>query len=382
MSCSQFLAFNYADETIVPEITASSAAAGFPVSNLIGSTRRTKVWRSGGYFNIEAGKNLIVFEETIATPLTATVVADEYESFDDLAAAIKTALDAAGASTYTVTQDTVTLKAKIESDGLGGGGIFRINWTTEPDLGNTLGFDTTVNDTGSLTYLADSLKISTGEFFLFDFGMGTNPDAIVVSWRQDEVNSINETAILNVKANHTNNFATTIYDESTPKTDYGFLLRKDNASDEGIAPQPLRFWKLTIEDLDNANGFIELGSIFIGDYIGFTRGAVQFPFSASWDDGTIKTQTDGGQIFNQQRYMTRTFSAEFFALTKDEKDAFDEFFDQVRTGKPFYFLVDPNQVIESSVEKSLYYCRFTSVPSWGLERPGVFTLSCNLREDI
>jgi hypothetical protein len=382
MSCSQFLAFNYADESVIAELTASSAAIGFPVSNLVGSTRRTKVWRSGGYFNIEAGKNLIVFEETAATPLTATVVADEYESFDDLAAAIKTALEAVGSSTYTVTQDPVTLKAFIESDGTGGGGIFNILWTFEPDLGQTLGFDTTSNDTGSLEYLADSLRISTGEFFLFDFGMGLNPDAIVVSWRQDELNTLLETAILNVKANHTNNFATVIYEENTAKTDYGFLIRKQNATDQGIAPSPLRFWKLTIEDLDNTTGFIELGSIFIGDFIGFTRGAIQFPFSASWDDGTLKTQTDGGQVFNQQRYMTRTFTAEFFALTKEEKAAFDEFFYEVRTGKPFYFLVDPNQVIETSVEKSLYYCRFASTPSWKLERPGVFSLSCQLREDI
>jgi hypothetical protein len=65
-----------------------------------------------------------------------------------------------------------------------------------------------------------------------------------------------------------------------------------------------------------------------------------------------------------------------------EKEAFDAFYYEVRTGKPFYFLIDPNQVVGSTVERHVVYCRFTSVPSWSLERPGVYNLNVDLREDI
>lgn len=379
---SQFLNSNYADPNFVVEVVASSEAVGFPKENVIGSTRRTKVWRSAGYFLIEAGKNTITFEETASTPLVATIPADEYDSFNSLATAIKNALDLAGASTYTVSQDLGTLKFLIESDLSGGGGIFNILWTSSADMAAILGYDSSSDDTGTDSYLADSLKISTGEFFQFDFGMGLNPDAVVVSWRQDEVNSLNETAKIRVLGNATNNFVTSIYESEASKTDYGFLIKKENPTDEGIATQALRFWRIIFDDTDNTNGFIEIGSFFIGDWIDFRRGSVQFPLESSWDESTIKSTTDGGQVFFNQRYLTRTFSCEFFALTQTEKERFDDFYEDVRTGKPFYFLLDPNQVVGSSVERHLIYCRFESTPSWQLERPGIYSMSVELREDI
>jgi len=382
MSSSQFLSSNYADASLVASVVASSEAAGFPKENVIGSTRRTKVWRSAGYFLITEGENTITFEETNGVPLIATIPAGGYDSFNDLASAIKTALDAAGGSVYTVTQDTGTLKFLIESDLAGGDGIFSILWTSSTDMAAILGYNSTADDTGDDAYLADSLKISTGEYFEFDFGMGLNPDAIVVSWRQDELNGINETSTIRVLGNPTNNFVTSQYDQSASKTDYGFVIKKDSLDAEGIADQAYRFWRIIFDDTDNANGFIEIGSIFIGDWIGFRRGCVQFPLNSSWDEETIKTTTDGGQVFFNQKYTTRRFSCEFFALTMAEKEAFDAFYYEVRTGKPFYFLIDPNQVVGSTVERHVVYCRFTSVPSWSLERPGVYNLNVDLREDI
>lgn len=378
---SQFLSNNYGQTSTTASITATSEASGFPKENALDVTRRTKVWRSGGYYLVESGSNEITFEETASTPLTATVAVGGYSSFSALATAIKTALEAVGGSVYTIDQNTSTLKARISSDGAGGGGIFNLLWTTSSGIGDILGFDTTSNDTGSTSYTADSLRITTGEYFLFDFGMGINPDAIVVSWRQDIVNQINDTATLDVKGNYTNNFTTSIYSASASKTEYGFLLRKDDSS-SGLATDYLRYWRLGITDLDNVNGYIELGSIFIGDFIGFSRGCVQIPFSGGWEDGSITEVTEGGQSVGSKRYITRQFRTEWYALTQAEKELFDNFYERVRTVDPFYILLDPNQVLGSTVERHLAYVRFNSAPSWTMDRPGVFTLSCDLREDI
>lgn len=104
---------------------------------------------------IENGVNdTITFLETLATPLTATITAGVY-SWGELAYRVKTALEAAGASTYTVTYSHATRKYTITSDGLGGGGIFRLDvGATTDDALPTLGY--TVDTTGALTYTSDT----------------------------------------------------------------------------------------------------------------------------------------------------------------------------------------------------------------------------------
>lgn len=378
---SQILSQNYSDTSLVAGLTASSEAAGFPKENVTNFSRRTKVWRSGGYFEIKAGENEITFEETDGVALNAVLTAGGYTSFSALATEIKTALETAGASSYTVIQDSLTLKARITSDLSGGGGIFNILWTSGAFVGDVLGYNTTTDDTGSSSYLADSLRISTGEFFLYDFGMGLNPDAVIVSWRQDQVNSINETAKLRVKANFTNNFTTTQFSRETSKTDFGFVMTKPD-NQEGLADSFLRYWRLEFFDIDNPTGFIELGSIFIGDYIGFERGQIQIPFNAGWEDGSTTQISDGGQSISIKKFTTREFSAEWFALTREEKENFDDFFERVTTSQPFYVLIDPNQVLGSGVERYAAYVKFSSTPSWSMNRPGVFSVNCSFREDI
>ena len=379
---TQFLSRNYSNSSLVANVTVTSEATGFPKENVINFTRRTKVWRSGGYFLVETGSNTIVFEETNGVPLTATITAGGHSSFSALATEIKTQLEAAGGSTYTVSQDTTTLKAKIVSDGSGGGGVFTLKWTSAGAIGGILGFDTSADDSGALTYLADSLRISTGESFVYDFGIPLNPDAVVVSWRQDEPSSLNETSVLTVKGNYTNNFSSSVvFSGTAAKTDYGFFLKKVGDAD-GLASNGQRYWQIAFDDIDNPNGYMEIGSIFIGEFIDFTRGSVQIPFNGSWEDGTIRQVTDSGQLLTTQKYLTRVFDANWFGLTKAEKEEFDEFFEEVRTAEPFYIMLDPNSVLGSTVERNLIYARFESAPTWSMEFPGVYTLSTRMREDI
>ena len=77
-----------------------------------------------GNITIDATNNKMDFEETANTPLVATLTNAVYAPAA-LAAEIKIQLDAAGASTYTVTYEA-TNKFKIVSDGLGGGGILTL----------------------------------------------------------------------------------------------------------------------------------------------------------------------------------------------------------------------------------------------------------------
>ena len=105
---------------------------------------------------VDNTNNKIDFEETAATPLVATIANGTYP-IGEFRYQVKTALEAAGASSYTVTYDHDTDFFKITSNGAGGGGIFEINWSSGPNTANsvgpTMGYD--VSDlTGALFYEA------------------------------------------------------------------------------------------------------------------------------------------------------------------------------------------------------------------------------------
>ncbi len=117
---------------------------------------------TGGYgtFEILDGINdKLDFEETSASELTATIAEAVYTA-DTLATALDTALDAAGASTYTTTYDYFTGKFKIASNRSGGGGTFKILWSSgtnvETGIGRTLGFDVSADDADAASLTADN----------------------------------------------------------------------------------------------------------------------------------------------------------------------------------------------------------------------------------
>lgn len=78
-------------------------------------------------YNVPALYNQITFSETPGINITATVPPGNYTTAT-LPAAIKTAMELAGTSVYTVTIDPVNNTMSINSDLSGGGGIFSLNF--------------------------------------------------------------------------------------------------------------------------------------------------------------------------------------------------------------------------------------------------------------
>ena len=72
---------NYIDEDILANYDVTSEQSAFPIENAFNQQRRSKVWRSNGYFNVTSSNNTIIFRETAATPLTGTIAIAEYGSY-------------------------------------------------------------------------------------------------------------------------------------------------------------------------------------------------------------------------------------------------------------------------------------------------------------
>ena len=372
----------YSDPLYVANSFKSSQQTLFPSSNAYNIEKRLKTWRSAGYFNIESGSNTFVFRETIGVDLTATIAVDEYASDALFFAAVKLALENAGASTYTVSRDTTTNRIKIVSDGLGGGGIFQLICT---DAGSAaifgiLGYSTAANRTGALTHEADVLKIHTEEFLKWDLGVPTNPTGFFAVANRNVALNISPTAVIKLQGNWTDNW-------SAPAVDYTltpneFIISKIDST--GLSPlaQGYRYWRLYIQDQDNPDGYIELGAVALCGNAVITRGCPAFPFVTELQDRTNVVYSEGGQTISGRRSKTQTFRLDWRLLDNASMESLEQHYNYFGQHSSFFVAFDPNEVFSSDSDTWIRLVRFDADPQPSLVTPGNWSMAWSLREEL
>ncbi len=369
---------NFLDDDVVSNKTYSSQQTSFPASNLYNAQRRSKVWRSNGFFQVESGSNTIIFRETVGVDLTATVTAGDYTSTSTFIAAVKAALDAAGAATYTVTQNS-NYKFVISSDLGGGATVFQLMWTDSDSasMAGILGFSTSVDDTGASTYTADSLKITTGEWLLWDMGISTNPQAFVMTGPRNASLKISPTATIKLQGNETDSWGSPSY-EATLTYDDEVITK---FSSTGLHTEGLRYWRLLIVD-QNPLGYIELGVVYLGDYFEPTRGKVQYPMESVFIDRSETVFSEGGQSFSDVRQKSQYFSVTVVGLQIADIERYRQIFDEYQIARPFFVSLDKDAVYSSDANRMVRFCKWESPPSYRLESPDNFTMIMTLREEL
>jgi hypothetical protein len=371
---------NYLDEDNVASASVSSEQSAFPVSNIYNFERRSKVWRSNGYWEIDGTNNVIIFQETVATPLTATVAVSNYTSSTTFSAAIKTALEAAGGSTYTVSVDSGTSKIKISSNGGGGGGIFQILWTNgSTTMADVLGFDDSSDSTGALTYTADLVRIHYPyEWIKWDMGITTLPKAFVLIGKRNEALKISTSATLTLQGNETDVWSSPSYEQELTYSDSVITVQDS----DGLHTSGLRYWRLQIENRDNSQGYVEIGSLYLGDFLIQTRGRVQFPLENDFIDESPTVFSEGGQTYSDIREKTESFTFSWAGLTIAEKEEMDTFITNVGTSKPFFITFDPSNTFSNTDNYYLRYVKFQREPRYRLESPGNWSCQMQVREQL
>lgn len=377
-----FLLFNdnFISSDVINNLTASSEVTNFPKENAIDELQRTKLWRTEGYWLIESGSNTIVFEETASTPLTATVAAGEYSDTTAFLAAVKAALEAAGGSVYTVAVDVNTGKIKITSDGAGGGGILNLLWTDAGSLamGDILGFDTAADMTGALTYTADVLRLTTGEFLVFDLGMSANPDGFALIGPRNEPINISPDAVVKLQGHEFNTWGNPSYEVTLTSDDEVYSI----ASGTGLHTDALRYWRLSIEDFSNPSFYSEVGYVYLGAGYSPDRGAAQFPLVNEQIDRSVTVEAEGGETFTDIRQKTQLFRVTFAALKKEEKEELQFMFDKYGKHTPFFVQMDIDLVFGTKTSKHMRFVKFFDSPTFTLNTPNNFSAQLVFREEL
>ena len=370
---------NFVDASTVTASYQSSEQSAFPATNVLNFARRSKSWRSNGYWDITSSNNGIVFRESVGVDLTASIAVAEYTDTSTFLAAIKTALDAAGASTYTVTTDSSTFKIIITSNGAGGGGVFQLMWTDANSTSyDVLGYDNGADDTGALTYTADNLRIHTSEWLTYDFGLPSNPKAFALIGERNSAIKISSGATINIQGNATNSWASPTDDVSI--TYYDDVMFSYSAT--GLWSTQHRFARIKIVDTSNPTGYVEVGAVYFGDVFDPTRGRAQYPFNGTYVDRSLTSFSEGGQTFTDIRPKAEIFTVRWLGLTIAEKESIDTLWDSVGIGKPFFVQFDPDAAFSSAGNKMLRYVKFETAPSYELVSPANFSCRMVFREEL
>jgi hypothetical protein len=244
-------------------------------------------------------------------------------------AAVKSALDAAGASSYTGSQNATTKKFTIYSDTVGGGNIFQLMLTdvlfTAADL---LGFDDSADLTGLDTYTADEIRCHTSEWIKWDLGATSNPDAFIVIGKRSTGVNLSESAVITLEGSLTDSWGSPAYSQVIPYNENALIKLKANGAD-GLHSSALRYWRVTIVDRSNANGYVEFAKVYLGEQLTTTQGTVQFPFTHSHNDYSRNNRSDSGSIFSVRNDRAGSFTLDWSFLTTLEKESFDEVYQDV-----------------------------------------------------
>jgi hypothetical protein len=258
-------------------------------------------------------------------------------------------------------------------------GTFSIIWTdpSSADMAGILGFDTATDDTGALTYTADVLKINTEEFVLFDMGVASKPQAFILTGARNRPIKLSENAVIKIEGNYTNNFSSPIYSKTLTYDDEVIA----EISDTYLYTEGLRYWRLYIVD-QNPNGYLEIGSFFLGQYFSPERGRAQFPLASSFIDRSTVITSEGGQIYSDVYEQSQGFSINWLGLQKDDIDTITDIFRTYGKSYPFFVSFDSNEAFSSSLNRYLKFVYFSSEPKFNLISPNNFTCSMEFREAL
>lgn len=378
MSCVKLLNRNYVSLDILANSDVSSEQAAFPVVNAYSKYRRSKVWRSNGYYKVTASNNQIVFRDDTTTNIIASIAVGEYTSTASFMTAVDAALEAVGASAYTVTQNAY-FKFVISSNLSGGATAFQLRVENAGfTASGLLGFDTATALTGSSSYTADFLRIQyPNDWILWDMGISTNPKHFILIGSRNRAIKISPSAVIKLQGSHTNNFTTPAYDQTISYDSEAMYL----FSTTGLHTQALRYWRLSIED-QNPLGYIEVGGFFLGDDIEMERGAVQFPLQSSFVDRSDTIFSEGGQSYTEIKPQTQSYQLQWNGLTKNDLEEITQMFREYGVGNPFYISIDSQAAFTPTANKMIKYVKFESAPSWNLVSPNNYTCNMSIREEL
>lgn len=357
-------------------VTSTSEDSDFPASNLQ-DPRRAKVWHSSGHFVIDSTNNALDFAEPSGgVELNATISSGTYTP-SELATEIKTQLDATGGGTYSVSYSDSTGKWTITYDS-GGDPDFDLLWSTGTNtatsIGDTLGFDTSSDDTAALTYTGDSIAIHTLERVVFDLkssALGVDSAVVLFPYTGSQLTS---SATVTLKANATNGgWDSPSLSQSLTLDEQSGVYSHFFTSDENY-----RYWAVEIVDPENPDLYVSLGNVAIASATNLDR-APASGFTYRLRDTSDLSENDFGVRFFDTRPTFQELDFDMPLLTYQQAETLMDIFNRIGRQTPVIVSLDTTEQIFDK-DRILIYGHLQGDMSFQHRVRNIFDLSLSIEE--
>jgi len=318
---------NYAQNSSTT-VSASSSKANFPASN-VKHEFRSKEWRSSGHFVVSASNKALTVDATPVDLVEGTYTATT------LSAHIKAQLESVSAKTFSVSNSATTGLWTVSADA---------TFSLSGALITQLGFDSL---TGDDSYTGARICIHTEEWITFDFKTTEETDTVAMLWEAGNFR-LSADATITIQANATNTFSSPAFSQVIAFDD-----RNEIAQLHLTSPESYRYWRIKIQDPENAHLYVSLGTVVIGkaeSVLVWTSNGFSFNFR----DNSNVQQTPFGQTYTDIFPKLKSLSLKFDAMTVQETTALIDVFNQVGGSQPVFISLDPNESVFTSGEFWIY----------------------------
>jgi hypothetical protein len=330
-----------AGSSLTPSSQQSSLPAAWVYDQL-----RSQTWRSKSGFNVVASMNDRLDFLDGANAKVADLTVGNYATPDLFASHIQARMNAqAGlANTYAVTYDSIAAKFTVTR--ATGASAVELPWSsgtnTTRTVGTDLGFDTSANDTGATSYIADARSYHGREWLTIDLGSA-------------------QPAMFAAALDHNAAFGTITLqlNSSDDWTSPAFTQVLSGDEEKRLAwfsQQTYRYARFLFDDVQNPDGYTSAGIVWLGTYFEPARG-VDIEFMDGREELGRYVQADRGAHFRDVRPRRIQIEARFSLLEQADRDAFDSMAQVVGIGGNLFFgldvAVNPDAVLYGFFEDAL-----------------------------
>lgn len=354
-------------EAGLASFVVSSEDSSYPKANMIDGDQRTKIFKFGGRFLIEAGVN----DKLYINSTTFTIPAGDYNDLNSLINAINSVTT----TTATFSYDSATnIISASDPSGL------TLNLSNQTTAAwTTLGFTGLVDVTvgSSVTESADEARFHWPyEEITVDFGYQAPIGFIGLIGDMAQELKIPEGATITIQGNQVNSFVAPPLNKTISWYTSGAFTFLDDQTDDAW-----RYVKIIIT-CPSGPFTPEIGYLYIGDYQTMTKN-IGTGFELNFEDPSEQSSSDSGQIYTNTKTPCRVFTSLEVGLAQPTQAAFlKTLYKLKQKSVPFFIHLDPQSYLSNSFDDHLAYVRFTNSPRYKHILRDIFQLSFELREAL
>jgi hypothetical protein len=230
------------------------------------------------------------------------------------------------------------------SDGAGGH-IFKLRWATgtnaSTSVGTTIGFDVSTDDSGSLSYTADYVRVHSEEWIVNDLGSAQSVQAFALKFH-----NLQAGATARIQGHTANSWG-------SPDINVTLTVTADVMIYFWSSAQSKRYWRYYVKDADNPDLYTEAGCIYLGPMFSPSVN-LRRDYKKGTEDPSEILFSDGGQISSNQRTRYRTIDLVFEYINASDLASFEAMFMDRGLSLPLFFVKDRDLAASTAL-----YSRFS-----------------------